>query len=239
MSTIRPPRARQAIAPDVVERGRELFIAGGCNRCHGGQGWTVSRRFFVPTAQNMIDLAETAAFEPPAFFADTLSYPNGGDPRFQVSAQPPIASDQTGPAEAAAVPIAQMACVLRNVGTFGIPNDTDATDALEQRPFQGNLVRAQGRAGYNVPALYGLAIGAPFLHHGQAPTLQALLTDQRWRFHTNAGNANFEVTLSDPAKLEELVSFLWSIDAAQPELNVALDVGSGDSFDACPSQFPQ
>ncbi len=90
-----------------------------------------------------------------------------------------------------------------------------------------------------MPALYGLTLGAPFLHHGQAPTLQALFTDQRWRFHTNAGNANFEVTVSDPTKLDELVSFLWSIDAAQPELNVALDNASGDSFDACPSQFPQ
>ncbi len=50
VSTIRPPRQRQAIDPDIVARGRQLFIDGGCNRCHGGQGWTVSRRFFVPTA---------------------------------------------------------------------------------------------------------------------------------------------------------------------------------------------
>ena len=110
VSTIRPPRARQAIAPDVVERGRELFIAGGCNRCHGGQGWTVSRRFFVPTAQTMIDLAGTA-FEPPDFFADTLSYPDGGAPRNQVSAQPPVAADQTGrPSRPGR--LAQMECVL-------------------------------------------------------------------------------------------------------------------------------
>ncbi len=239
VSTIRPPRARQAIAPAIVERGRQLFIDGGCNRCHGGQGWTVSRRFFVPTAETNGLLTGTA-FEPPAFFAATLSYPNGVDPRSQISAQPAIpAADQTGPAEPAEVPIAQMACVLRNVGTFGVPGDAAATDALEQRPFQGALVRSQGRAGYNVPALYGLTFGAPYLHHGQAPTLQALFTDPRWAFHTNAGNANFEVTLSDPVKLDELVSFLWSIDAAQPELNVALDVGSGDTFDACPSQFPQ
>ena len=36
-------------------------------------------------------------------------------------------------------------------------------------------MRAQGRLGYNVPSLYGLAVGAPYLHHGAVPTLRDLL----------------------------------------------------------------
>lgn len=235
--TIRPPRARRSISAAAIERGRQLFADGGCNKCHGGQGWTVSRRFFTPAAATNAALA-AAPFVPPGFFAATLSYPNGADPRAQISAQPPIpAADQTGPAEPEAIGIAEMACVLRNVGTFGIPGDTAGTDLIERRPFQGALVRAQGRAGYNVPALYGLALGAPYLHHGLAPTLQDLLTNPRWQFHTNAGNANFGVTLADPDKLEDLVSFLWAIDKDQPEFGVATDLASGGSFDACPAVF--
>jgi len=234
---IRPPRARRTIAPEIVERGRELFLAGGCDKCHGGAGWTVSRRFFTPQSETNAALA-LEPFNTPVFFPATLSYPDGADPRAQISAQPAIpVADATGPAEPAPVGIAQVACVLRNVGSFGVPGDTAATDVIERRPFQGNLVRAQGRAGYNVPALYGLALGAPYLHHGQATTLQALFTDARWSFHTNAGNANFSVTLSDPARLDELVSFLWSIDAQTPEVGVALDLGTGGSFDVCPSVF--
>ena len=235
---IRPPRARRSIADEKVHRGRELFVEGGCVQCHGGAGWTVSRLFFTPTSPTNAALA-VEPFLPPAFFPLTFTYPNGANPRTQISAQPPIPfADQTGPAEPAAIGIAEVACVLRNVGSFGVPDDTAATDLLEVRPFQGNLVRSEGRAGYNVPSLYGVALGAPYLHHGQAPTLQALFTDPRWQFHTNAGNANFSLTLGDPAVLDDLISFLWSIDAEQPELGVATDPHTGNSFDACPSQFP-
>jgi hypothetical protein len=231
---IRPARARRTIQAEAVQRGRDLFVQGGCDKCHGGSGWTVSRRFFTPSEETNGELA-LAPFEPPAFFPATLSYPNGVEARGQISAQPPIPNaDLTGPAEPEAVAVAQAACVLRNVGTFGIPGDVAATDLIERRAVGPNLLRAQGRAGYNVPSLYGLALGAPYLHHGQAATLDALFTDSRWAFHTSAGNANFGVTLTDPAKLQDLISFLWSIDAEQPEFDVARDLASGDSFDVCP-----
>lgn len=123
--------------------------------------------------------------------------------------------------------------MTRNVGTFGLPGDAAVTDALELRPFQGALVRAQGRAGYNVPSLYGLALGAPYLHHGQAATLAELFTDERWRFHTSAGDANFGVTLAQPGKLDDLTAFLLSIDATTEELDIPTDPSSGNSFDAC------
>lgn len=233
VKTIAPPQAARTAAADSVERGRALFVDGGCAKCHGGAGWTVSRRPFTPRNQTNLDLA-TTPFARPTFFPQTWMYDDGTQPRNQLSAQPAIlVADDTGPAEPNAVGIAQVACVTRNVGTFGLPGDTVGTDALELRPFQGALVRSQGRAGYNVPSLYGLALGAPYLHHGQAATLAELFTDPRWQFHTGAGNANFGLALEQPGKLDDLIAFLLSIDATTEELAIPQDPGTGASFDAC------
>jgi hypothetical protein len=233
VKTIAPPKAVRTAAVDAVERGRALFVEGGCAKCHGGAGWTVSRRAFTPSGTTNTQLA-ASPFDRPGFFPATWMYDNNGQPRTQLSAQPSLLADDTGPAEPAAIGIAQAACVTRNVGTFGLLDDTAGTDALELRPFQGALVRAQGRAGYNVPSLYGLALGAPYLHHGQAATLDELFLDDKWRFHTGAGNANFSLTLAQPGKLEDLIAFLLSIDATTAEFEIPKDPGTGLSFDACP-----
>jgi YVTN family beta-propeller protein len=240
VKAIQPVRARRASDMQSVQRGRQLFVDGGCAKCHGGAGWTVSRRFFAPSGSTNTSLAQTP-FTIPTFFPTTWMYnaDSSGTKRNAVSAQPVIAAaDATGPAEPAQIPIAQISCSLRNVGTFGVPGDSAKTDELERRPFQGSLARAEGRAGYNVPSLYGLALGAPYLHHGQSPSLNDLLTNPAWQFHTNAGNANFSLTLQDSSKVNDLVAFLLSIDAATPEIGVPTDAGSGLSFDACPLQFP-
>ncbi len=238
VKTIAPVKARKATPADAVARGRQLFVDGGCAKCHGGSGWTVSRRFFTPAAATQTSLAATQ-FAIPTFFPSTWMYsvaqpPNPAIDRTFVSAQPAILADDTGPADIA-VGVAQSACSLRNVGTFGVPTDTARTDALEIRP--GAAPRAQGRSGYNVPSLYGLALGAPYLHHGQAPTLNELFADPRWQFHTTAGNANFGVVLNSAGKLDDLVAFLLSIDASTPEIELPKDPQSGAAFDACPDLF--
>ncbi len=228
--TVTPPKAKVADVAQL-ERGRQLFVDGGCAKCHGGAGWTVSRRAFTPSGSVNASLAQTP-FQRPSFFPQTWMYDNGDQPRTQLSAQPAIlVADDTGPAEPTAIGIAEAACVIRNVGTFGLLGDPTGTDALEVRP---GAQRAEGRAGYNVPSLYGLALGAPYLHHGQAPTLADLFLDDRWRFHTSAGNANFAVTLGQDGKLDDLIAFLLSIDASTPEIAIPTDPGTGLSFDACP-----
>ncbi len=240
VKTVQPVKARRAADEAQVARGRQLFIDGGCAKCHGGSGWTVSRRYFAPSSATMTSLAQSP-FTIPSFFPSTWMYnaDASGTKRTQISAQPAIASaDATGPAEPAPIAIAEAACTLRNVGTFGVPGDTTKTDELEQRPANGALVRAQGRGGYNVPSLYGLALGAPYLHHGQAPSLDDLLTNSAWQFHTNAGNANFSLTLAGAGKVDDLVAFLLSIDATTPEIAVPTDGATAGSFDACPLQFP-
>lgn len=233
VKTIQPVKARKAVPADVLARGRQVFTDAGCAKCHGGSGWTVSRRFFTPANATLQSLA-TTSFTRPTFFPATWMYDNATEPRTLISPQPVLAGDATGPAEAAAVPIAQSACSTRNVGTFGVPGDTTRTDALEVRPASGAFARAQGRAGYNVPSLYGLSLGAPYLHHGQAATLPELFSDARWSFHTNAGNANASVLLAQTGKLDDLVAFLLAIDATTAEIAVPTDPGTGASFDACP-----
>jgi hypothetical protein len=240
VKTIAPIKARKATAADAVMRGRQLFTDGGCAKCHGGAGWTVSRRFFTPLAATNTSLLATQ-FPIPGFFPSTWMYKvdqglNPPTDRTFVSGQPAVinADDTGGPDIAVGVP--QIACATRNVGTFGVPMDTARTDELELRPGTP-FTRSQGRTGYNVPSLYGLALGAPYLHHGQASTLKDLFTDTRWQFHTTAGNANFSVVLGGAGKLDDLVAFLFSIDASTPEIELPKDPGTGKAFDACPDLF--
>jgi DNA-binding beta-propeller fold protein YncE len=233
VKTIRPPRAARAADPAAVARGAALFADGGCAKCHGGAGWTVSRRFYLPSAGINAQLAQLP-FNAPSFFSATTFYGNGAQPRALISAQPPIAADDTGAAETAQIGVPQSACSQRNVGTFGDRLNAAVTDALELRPANGQLVRAQGRAGYNVPSLYGLSLGAPYLHHGLSPTLKDLFTNPSWEFHTAAGAANFPLVLGQQGKLDDLIAFLLSIDAATAEVELPRDPQSNASFDVCP-----
>ena len=234
VTTIQPVHAKKSLDAAAIARGRQLFTDGGCMKCHGGAGWTVSRLFYTPHKATNDNMTSQNITRPP-FFPQTWMYDNGSG-RALISIQPAITADVTGPGDGQ-VALLQSFCALRNVGTFGVPNDPTATDALELRPVPGQLQpgRAEGRGGYNVPSLYGLALGAPFLHHGQSPSLQDLFTNTAWSFHTNAGNANFSVTLADAGKVDDLIAFLLSIDASTPEIALPTDAQSGSSFDACPT----
>ena len=229
--TLRPPHAIVADAA-AVARGRALFDQGGCAKCHGGAGWTVSRRFYTPSSAVNAALTTDATQSPfaaPNIWPSTWSYMS----KQIATAQPIITTDATGPAENTAVGPGQVACVLRNVGTFGdgVGGNPARTDALEVKP---DGTRAQGRGGYNIPSLYGLALGDPYLHHGQAPTLESLFTDPRWAFHTGAGAANFLAGAAPgDADVQDLKTFLLSIDAAQAELTIPKQ--NGVSYDACPA----
>ena len=107
-----------------------------------------------------------------------------------------------------------------------------ATANLELRAAPASTAaptaRAEGRGGYNVPSLYGLALGAPYLHHGQSPSLTDLFSNAKWNSHTNAGNSNFSLTLQDAGTIDDLIAYLLSIDASTPEVAVP------NGFDICP-----
>lgn len=210
VKTIRPPKGRRFLDAGSVARGRLLFREGKCANCHGGAGWTLSRRFFIPAAATNTALA-TAPFN---------GAPIGSPHTVQIANEP--ASTPIAPA--------QVACVLRKVGTFGVPGDTTATNALELKAGRPPTARAQGEfSGYNIPSLYGLQVGAPFLHHGQAKTLDELFSDGKWSTHLLAGNAVFTLNAT---QRQDLINFLLSIDTFTSEEAPA--AGS----EVCPSVFP-
>jgi hypothetical protein len=213
VKTIRPPSARRGLDPDAVARGAALFSGdGACHTCHAGAGFTAAHRFWTPSVINN-DALMLTPFEPPT--ADSFWSLNP----FQISGEVLTPGGMaTGPNE--------ISCGLRNVGTYGVPGGTTATAAIERR---ANGTPAQGQGGFNIPSLYGLSVGAPYFHHGQAATLAAVLTDPLWSAHRTAGNPSFAPSAGQVA---DLISYLYSIDADAPE--PALRAG----FDGCPSEFP-
>lgn len=227
--TVRPPRALRFLDAASVARGAVLFGAGatggGCVNCHGGQGWTVSRRHYDPTLSATVSTMSSTPYNRPA--ALTL-FNDFGAGSVQISAQP-TASDAF---VTVAIPPLQLACNIRKVGTFGVPGDTAGTDSLEIRAGTfangaGTSNRAQGRGGYNVPSLYGMALGAPYLHHGQAKTLDELFTDTKWQQHWQSGSANFLTGASAAQDRKDLVNFILSIDASTAEQAIPAAFNAG------------
>jgi cytochrome c peroxidase len=224
MKSIRPPRGLRYLDGASVARGAKLFgmptaseNSGGCVSCHGGAGWTVSRRFWLPTTATNLALT-TAPFTRPSVWPASFNLHT-----LQIAAQPAAADN--GVAQAPP----QVACVIRNIGTFGVPGDAAKTTALEVRT---NGARAQGAGGFNVPSLYGLSLGAPYLHHGQARTLDELFDDPKWQAHVIAANPVFLTTGDKQQQKRDLISFLLSIDETTAEQ--AIPYG----FDGCPQVFP-
>jgi cytochrome c peroxidase len=212
MRTIRAPGALRGTDAAAVERGAALFEEGGCAKCHSGPGWTLSRRFWTPSSTNNLNLLATA-FPAQAF---PPGFPAGWNEHSSEIALEPGTN----------IAPLQVACAIRHVGSFGVPGDATQTTALEKKDSGAT---AQGQKGYNIPSLYGLALGAPYLHHGQARTLNELFTDGRWAEHLHAGNPVF---VPDAGEVNDLVAFLLSIDAAAEEQ--AIPAG----FDVCRSSFP-
>jgi cytochrome c553 len=246
VKTIRPPRGLRALEAASVARGAALFAkagtpgadpsAAGCIQCHGGPGWTVSRLFYRATTQRTDQLAATAFQPPTAFPSAAVVGPLAWNFQTLQIALQPGSTLFDGP-ETAPIGPNQLACVIRNTGTFGVPGDAAATDALELKNDPAKLVgpRSQGRLGYNAPSLYGLSLGAPYLHHGGAHTLAELFDDPKWKQHAEAGSAVWlhQGTADDiAARKRDLINFLLSIDAT----TAVQDIPAG--FDACPANEP-
>lgn len=204
LATLRPVRRRQRVDPASVARGAALFgtsgQGGGCNKCHSESGWTLSRRFYTPAAALLQSLASTVRFTRPPAWPSFYTFHDGGT---QIEAQPAAAES---PAMSVAPP--QLACAVRNVSSFA----AGSAAATEVTSSGG---RAQGRGGYSIPGLYSLAVTAPYLHHGQATTLEALLGSSDFAAHLSAGAANFDV--ADPSARQDLLNFLLSLDGEAAE----------------------
>jgi YVTN family beta-propeller protein len=100
----------------------------------------------------------------------------------------------------------QLVRFLTKVGTF----DPNAFNELKaQAAAQIANTPANGALGINIPSLLSVFAGAPYLHSGAAPTLEAVLENVT---HRSAGTGGVD-TLTNPQDRAKVVIFLKSIDA--------------------------
>jgi YVTN family beta-propeller protein len=228
MQSIRSPRAPTNLDKGLVESGREIFNdQASCAGCHGGEKWTVSRRFYNPSAPT-----NTALNTAPM----TLS------PDFPVSLLPArVTANQTlrfaGGNVAA---LDSILCVLRSVGTYNVSETGVGIAEIRadmSTPAQGDGTPAGEGRGYNVPSLLSASIGAPYLHAGGARTLEGLFGNT-FAPHHQALSANFLTESDASARADQvaaLVQYLLSIDESSAFPSLPGTGATGGSL--CPQSF--
>ncbi len=204
VQTLRTPRRPSTLSQALVDEGRDIFLyEGACQGCHSGEKWTISQRFYTPSAEVNQALGET-------FFAVPSGFPTALLP----SEDPDNQLLRLAAGDAA---LDQIQCVNREVGTFGVAEAGVGIAELRQ----DMLTASQGAgdadgegSGYNVPSLLGAAAGAPYLHAGGARTLEALFAAP-FSTHARALAPNLftEADADEKAKkVRALVEYVLAID---------------------------
>jgi YVTN family beta-propeller protein len=238
IQTIRTPRAPSNLDPEKVKAGEALFAhSGSCQGCHGGDKWTVSKLFYQPSVETMAAL-KTTNFAVPAGFPRAL-LPAQDELDFQLVLNAGGDSVQ---------------CVLRNVKTFnnaepGVGISELRNDMKTPAQGGGNVARPnadgddnaandpKANIGYNVPSLLGMAANAPYMHAGNARTLEAML-DPQFAPHHQALAPNFllESNADKVAEqVEALVHYMLSIDEDQTVQDLPEPGAQGGAL--CPDYF--
>jgi YVTN family beta-propeller protein len=207
---LRSPKAPTNLAAADVTAGAQLFAQNGCAGCHGTAAWTISKLFYVPGDANNGPGG--------ALITQTWVPPSPGNPTGTTGTFPATLTPGTPPfAFRTPVPFDpandQIACVLRNVGTYGTAPAGVVVNEVRANGVNGAAsmtVPAQGDSGFNPPALVGMATGAPYFHAGNARTLEEAF-DGVFVSHHAAFSANF-LANSDPTQIRQLVAYLLSID---------------------------
>jgi cytochrome c peroxidase len=132
-------------------------------------------------------------------------------------------------------------CVLRAVGTYPTVLDANqrgvAPSDVRVREVRANMSTvAQGADGYNVPALVGMAAGAPYFHAGNARTLEEAF-GAVFQTHYQAFSANFLTTGDRATQVRQLVAFINSIDDDAAPVTAVMGT-LGFNPDLCPTSFP-
>ncbi len=230
-----------------IDTGHDLFEKGKCAGCHGGSGWTVSKLFYKPgAAENGVlssagpasgilqlgRLREQRYSVPSEYLSLNPAAASGqGSATYRSSSAAALTqaelADYTYNGPGANQTDDQIRCVLRDVGTFpeqpaeSTEKNSDgivpkgAPRVFEYRSDMSSL--AQGQSGFNVPSLFGLSVGAPYFHAGNARTLEEVFDSATFARHHQALAADF---LADSAQREhqiaQLVAYLLSIDETTP-----------------------
>lgn len=210
IQSIRSPNAPSQLTAADVTAGAALFAANNCAGCHGTSMWTISRRFYTPgelTNHPTTGTLRTMSYVAPALFPGALNPPSAGAGR---------TATLRFPAGATAGANDQIQCVLRSVGTFpssGILPVLASGSTVQLSEVRTNMTTgAQGLSGFNPPSLLGLGTGAPYLHGGNARTLEEVF-DPAFAAHYQAMSVNFLTTpATRAAEVRQMVAFLLSID---------------------------
>ncbi|MEZ4239720.1 MAG: hypothetical protein R3F59_26900 [Myxococcota bacterium] len=201
--TIRAPRS-PVLNPAAVAAGRVVFESNGCGGCHGGADWTIAERFYTP--DQVTNAAVGGTLSTDTYSRGTL--PIGLNPTADL-----------GGGTAVLRSAGSIQCVLRAVGTFPASGTTGIAPAgvvvSERRDDMVTL--AAGATGFGPPSLFGAGTGAPYLHAGNARTLEELLSST-FSSHHRAFSANFTPSGAD---LTNLIAFLQSIDDDTVEVSTA------------------
>jgi YVTN family beta-propeller protein len=222
-ATLRPPRAPTGLNAADVAAGRTLFQNNNCAGCHGGARWSNTARFYTPsviinnrTTGNLLNTSWTRpANFPAAVLPATAPYrPAPFDP----------GNDQ-------------ITCVLRNVGTWAMNTGVAPTGVGLLEVRTNMLTASQGANGFAPPSLRGAAYGAPYLHAGNARSLEELFSDT-FNAHHRAYSPNFLATAATRAnETRQLIAFLLSIDADTAAVTAPARVtlpGTTTAFDTNP-----
>ncbi len=208
--TVRAPNAPVGLDAADVAAGATLFTDEGCNGCHGGNDWTISERFYTPSQ---------ATNDPTTGTLGTDLYSRGNLP---AGLNPP--SDTNGSAALRGGGTIQ--CVLRAVGTFPSSGNVGVAPAgvtISERK-ENMIDTANGATGFNPPSLLGTSAGAPYLHAGNARSLEELLSST-FRSHYRAFDVNFTPSAT---QVRQLAAYLQSIDESAP--TVSQDFGVIDTI---------
>ena len=249
IQTVRSPRAPTNLVTADVTAGQALFAGqGNCTGCHSGGKWTISSaKFYAPgdvsndafgalgvsslSLETWSAAVKTAAFPAALFPTSTAAkqtYRSGAPQTFE-----------------------QIQCALRPVGTIvapavagGVPTGVSpaAVNVWEVRQDMATGAQGAGNAnaagndftaGYNVPSLLGMQVGAPYFHAGNARTLEEALSST---FAGHYQSPVAQVFSPTPAQVRELVAYLLSIDGSTtPVVIPALGASGGDY---CASYVP-
>jgi DNA-binding beta-propeller fold protein YncE len=226
LQVVRPPRSPSNISMSDVAAGLVLFVGNNCVGCHAAEEWTISRRFYTPSPMLNDPDPMHGVLAMGTYMARGL-FPAGINPPLDRTPMPPL---RTPGAQDAMIE-----CILRSVGTYGV-----APIGVRVKEVRDDMQTASlGTDGYNPPSLFSLGVSAPYLHAGNARTLEELFTDT-----FAAHSAAFPVMgqmfpgSGDRATLvRQLIAFLLSInDQMMPE-NPPQQI-NGFSPLLCPLQFP-
>jgi hypothetical protein len=210
--TVEATRASPKLHRALVTEGRTLFLKAGCNVCHGGPGWTISRVFYRPGVVNN----GTVPYKPPADASSVNLDELRGRLRIDEytttsdllkNLNPPVASGRAtfrSWAPEAETPegflaylygtFDQINCILRAVGTFPAQSDPASANLVGIVPDGAPPVR-EVRQNLQTDGTYP----EPTLALGQSgfnvPSLLGLATGAPY-FH--AGNARTLEEVFDP-----------------------------------------